>query len=229
MSGVTWRHRNEGDWLASNGRWYPSSKYPRGWSRTALPPAPDHGSPRSLTDLVSSAAIRMQELAGLPNDDSASGPSSPSFGDNDSDPADKTTQQRMWTRPPTPVRTPYTRPPVAGRPPSQTNVAQATVTSQKTHTSRVGPGAPPAKGLPPAPGRVSPDGPDMDPTAPPPPTGQKPADSDSSAVVRPPMPAVGAERSPNEGKSDFTVVAGDLGRVFGSARRRIEKATEKPE
>lgn len=43
MTGVTWDERKPGDWLASNGRWYPKSQRPRNWDTLALPPAPGHG------------------------------------------------------------------------------------------------------------------------------------------------------------------------------------------
>jgi len=62
MSGVGWDQRKDGDWLASNGRWYPGNTRPRGWDRTALPPAPDHKAARgSALDAVRS---RFEDAAG---------------------------------------------------------------------------------------------------------------------------------------------------------------------
>jgi hypothetical protein len=67
MSGVTWEKRLPTDWLASNGRWYPESKYPRGWSTSALPPAPGHGGVGSILRRYADAASTPTPNGPTPN------------------------------------------------------------------------------------------------------------------------------------------------------------------
>jgi hypothetical protein len=161
MTGVTWTERQPSDWLASNGRWYAQNKYPKGWSTSALPPAPGHGGVGSI----------LREYAGVPAD------------------IGRDTQGRR------------TATSATGSSVARTGrvVADATVTSQSTYRSRVGPAAPPPPALPSKtripdpPGRVRDDAP-----------------------VAPPPPA--------KKRDEVEVEAGDLGSVLGSAKRRIERA-----
>ena len=60
--GVSWADRDSTDWLASNGRWYPASNYPRGWNRTALPPAPGQGGIGSILRKYAEAAAENLNL-----------------------------------------------------------------------------------------------------------------------------------------------------------------------
>lgn len=227
MPGLNWTDRRDGDWLASNGRWYPPKDYPRGWSMSSLPPAPGHDLERGTGGLFSSAARSFQTAA-----DSA---------------AKAVGSEPGATAPPRP--TTATPPPAAARPkPSQTaqpirrtpGLADAVVVSQSTHRSRLDPGAAPSKGLPPAPGRVSEDAPDL-PKAPPPSSSPPPPKSSvppprsspppptrspstsSSGPKRPPMPTVG------NAKSGVDSVSGELGRALGSARSKLDRAIESME
>ena len=75
---------------------------------------------------------------------------------------------------------------------------------QRTYRPKVASGPPPPAQLPPPPGRIR----------------DVPDDATDS-----PSPATPAVRKTNSGASDgIAVVAGDLGKVFGVAKRRIEKA-----
>jgi hypothetical protein len=186
MSGVTWEERNPTDWLASNGRWYPESKYPHRWFTSALPPAPGHGG-------VGSILRRYADAATTPSP-TGSTPSGPGNSESKSD------SHAV-------VRT--------GR-----GVADATVTAQRTYAPSVSAGAPPppalgtSAGIPAPPGRIRDEqaSGDDDPR-PPAPT------KVNTPYIRPPSGSAAMETS-----GSFDVVAGDLGRVLGSARRRIEKA-----
>lgn len=189
--------REPTDWLASNGRWYPARHYPNGWNSSALPPAPGHGRANSILQKYASAA---SGVTGLGNADQEA-----PFGD-------------VYKTPPAP------RPATESEPPATSDrsffrssppVAKATVTSQRTYAHKVGAGAPPAPALspPPPPGRVRSDAPDAPgprtkvPGRQPPPHGSRPASATSA-----------------DDASDVEVTAGDLGAVFGSAKKRIEKA-----
>lgn len=190
MSGVGWDQRKDGDWLASNGRWYPGNTRPRGWDRTALPPAPDHKAARgSALDAVRS---RFEDAAGpRPADgvDAAStGPTVPPPA------APKGTAS---------APAPASNTSFVASTPRTAGTAEATVVDQRSHSSRLPAGSPPmpAIGAPPPPGRVRDDAPEMPPPA-------------ERNLPAPPPPA------------PTSVVAGDLGRVFGSARAKIEKRIE---
>lgn len=148
MSGVTWNERQPGDWLASNGRWYPESQRPRRWPFLSLPPAPGHG--RFVTR--SQGATEFADASGAQSSHSdADEPRSSSWASNRAQ--DVSTEV---------VRT--------GR-----RVADATVTNSKTFKRRIdpshraagelpapGPSAgqgsqsppPPPKRTPPPPGRT---------------------------------------------------------------------------
>jgi hypothetical protein len=174
MSGVTWTERQPSDWLASNGRWYTQSKYPRGWSTSALPPAPGHGGVGSI----------LREYAGV-----ATGVRRDR----------EVRRQATSTAPPSPTATstPGSSVVRTGR-----VVADATVTSQATHRSRVGPGAPPPAALPSQtqipdpPGRIRDDAP----AAPPPPVRKQ---------------------------GEFEASAQEIDKAMGSAKQRIERAINK--
>jgi len=199
MSGVTWDQRKPSDWLASNGRWYPKSTYPNGWSRSALPPAPDHGGVGSILRRLTDGTTVVPAPTLAP-----SGPP-PSAGGNG---------QRPSSGRPTAPSSASTSASAPGFSVARTGraVADATVTAHRTHTPRVAAGTPPPPALPsqsdddlpPPPGRVRDDAPK-----------RPPAPTPTTAV----MPA-----PPPHEKTDLEVVAGDLGRVFGSAKKRIERA-----
>ena len=226
MAGHDWSERREGDWLASNGRWYPPKDYPRGWNMSSLPPAPGHDLERGVGKLLSSAARNFQNAA-----DSAS----KAVG---SEPTSTVPPRPTKTRAPAPARP---EPSQVAQPIRRTpGLADAVVTNQSTHRSRLETGAAASKGLPPAPGRVSEDAPDMakNPapgSSPPPPRSPKPpprsspppptsapsaSPTSSSGPKRPPMPAVGGS------KSGVDSASGELGKALGSARSKIERATE---
>jgi len=193
MDGVTWSMRQPTDWLASNGRWYPASKYPRGWMTSALPPAPGQGG-------VGSILRRFAEKAGI--DDGGTRVA------NGALPLDADGFEYLeddWDTPaaaaPRPSPPPKTRvAPEAGFSVAKSgrSVANATVTDQTDYAHKVGPGAPPPPQIesktPPAPGR-----------------------SANTPAVRP-APA------PTNSKANLEVIAGDLGKVLGGAKKRIEKA-----
>ena len=181
MSGASWDDRQDGWWLASNGRWYAPQHYPRYWSRSALPPAPDHRDP-SITGLLRSRLARMQhELTG---DDEAVRPPDDPITHSEGDP-------HVAPR----------RPSAPDRPRTVREAAEATVTSQRTHASRLSAGSPPMPAISPGP---------PPPNSPPPPGRIR---DDAPEPTEPPA-------QPGDGE----VVAGDFGRILGSARSRIEKA-----
>ncbi|MFT7475573.1 MAG: hypothetical protein ACI81L_002512 [Verrucomicrobiales bacterium] len=126
MSGVTWTQRQPSDWLASNGRWYAHSKYPKGWSTSALPPAPGHGGVGSILREYAGVA------AGIGRDSQVRRPSSTSEQTQGTAAASRTAAS--------PTGSSVAR---TGR-----AVADATVASQATYRPRVGPGAPPPPALP---------------------------------------------------------------------------------
>ncbi|MGI9605045.1 MAG: hypothetical protein ACR2P0_02785 [Acidimicrobiales bacterium] len=154
MSGVSWSERQPDMWLASNGRWYAANTYPRGWRRTALPPAPDqderHGGLELITKRAEEIAARasdamsdMNASAGSRSAGDSSGSTRPSSGSSE------------WT----------SSPPAA--PSTMRGSAPATVSSQRTYAPPVAAAPPPpaaigrpTPGLPPAPGRVRDDAPD---------------------------------------------------------------------
>ena len=193
MSGVSWEKRQPTDWLASNGRWFPASEYPRGWSTSALPPAPGHGGVGSILRAYADTAAPQPSTA-KPSPTSTAGSSGADYSE---------------LRPSSnaPVRT--------GR-----GVADATVTAQRTYAAPVTAGAPPppalgtAADLPAPPGRIREEEAGVS-TAPQPPNPTKV----NTPYIPPPA---GAARTDTSGSIE--VVAGDLGRVLGSARQRIKKA-----
>ena len=215
MDGVSWIDRQPSDWLASNGRWYPARYYPNGWSSSALPPAPGHGGANSILEKYASAAAgaiginRPAQPSPMSQADSGpsayAGSSSSSSSEwNDGEPAAR----------PRPSATSTPSAPGFSVARSGRSVADATVTSQKTYANSVGPAAPPPPALtsPPAPGRVRSDAPKA-PSAPAAPAGQ------------PEFPVRAAAPAPTAAsKTEFEGIAGDLGSVLGSAKKRIEKA-----
>lgn len=209
MPGVTWSERQPTDWLASNGRWYPANKYPNGWSTSALPPAPGHGGVGSILRRYADSAAAAVGLApsGASDLSSQQTPSPQAVG---SDAWDTGSYDPDWdarndstsTRPSSDVV------------PTGRTVADATVTAQRTYAAPVGAGAPPPPaiatprddGLPPAPGRIRSD--DLPAPAP-------PVKTNTPYIPQPSPPA-----------KPFDVMAGDLGRVLGTAKRRIERAID---
>ncbi len=188
MSGVSWDQRKDGDWLASNGRWYPNNSRPKGWNRTALPPAPDHKGASALhgaKSMLSGVAQRMSDGFEVTSEDGEAKVHVP---------------PPAAPRPATPVPRPGSS--FVTPTPRSAGTADATVVDQRDHTSRLPKGAPPPPAIaaPAAPGRVRDDAPPM------------------PAPASPPLPAPAPPAS--------SVVAGDLGRVLGSARAKIEKRIE---
>ena len=218
MDGVSWIDRQPSDWLASNGRWYPARHYPNGWSSSALPPAPGHGGANSILEKYASAAAG---AIGINRPAQPSPMSQPDVGPS-AYAGSSSSSSSEW-HDGEPVARP--RPSATSTPPtpgfsvarSGRSVADATVTSQKTYANSVGPAAPPPPALtsPPAPGRVRDDAPKA-PNAPAAPA-QQPEFPVRAASPTPPVPAQTA-------KTEFEVIAGDLGSVLGSAKKRIEKA-----
>ena len=205
MTGVTWDERKPGDWLASNGRWYPEHQRPRGWATLALPPAPGHGGAYQLHSNVS-------------------GLDAESFSDRET----TSESRRSSYQPPSAQETEPTGVRVPGvevvrktRP-----AADATATHVKTYKHRIERGTnapaqlpPPSQwrdsaaqsstSQPPAPpGRVS-----NDDASPPPPPRPVPARRPAAGNARKSSPPTGG-------------YANDLGRVLGKARKRIEQAIE---
>ncbi len=192
MPGVSWSERQPTDWLASNGRWYADSKYPRGWATSALPPAPGHGGVGSiLRGFVGTASPKIsserKSTIGASRNDAEFSPGwtvSSDAPESDSAPSQAH------------------REPSSSVVPTGRRVAEATITEPPPRTAMT-------PEFPPPPGRLG---------APPQPS--------------PPLPAAPVKRntpyvpppSPNADAGSFDVVAGDLGKVLGSAKRRIEKA-----
>ena len=196
MPGVSWNQRQPTDWLASNGRWYPADNYPRSWNFTSLPPAPGHGGATSILR-------KYAEKAGIDLD----APIAATFSSDDSSGSRPT--------PPSSTSAPSPRPKLQSRPTpaaptggfsvanSGRSVANATVSSQHTRAERVGAGAPPPPALPAPPGRVRDDAPRSTSPAPPDPATRQPFGVTQHAVDS---------------------AADELGTVFGTAKRRIERA-----
>lgn len=212
-AGVSWADRTPSDWLASNGKWYPASKYPRGWDRTALPPAPGHGG-------VGSILGKFIESAAAPGRVAPAATPAPADGQPPRTPRPQQQQRPKSTVPP--------RPSKASRSSGQSGfsvaksgrqVADATVTKQRTYSPKVGAGTPPPPKLPPttstSPGRVRND--PQDGVAPPPPPNPNPVDF---APVK--------SAPPGSDEVTLQSAAGDLGRLFGSAKKRIEDAINAP-
>lgn len=214
MTGVTWNERKPGDWLASNGRWYPEYKYPRAWSTLALPPAPGHG---GVSDLHDQNVTQTATFQVPPFRASASASSS------DVPPPRRTASRARSTDV---ART--------GR-----RVADATATNVRTYKHRIERGQAAPAALPPEsewrdqPNTPTPEAP-LD--APPPPgrvvSSDQPVDHRNES---PPPPPVLVERSAGgRARTQPTAVASaagasyvnDLGRVLGKARKRIEEAIE---
>ena len=195
MPGVNWDERERTDWLASNGRWYPETDYPRGWSTSALPPAPGHGGVGSiLRRFVGTASPEVSAPSASSSDvDVESGDDGFAAG---------WTVESEQARPSTPRSAP-TGAPGAAIVPTGRRVAEATIspTAQR----------PPAtQGLPAPPGRLG---------APPKRTRAVPAPP-TQPRTPPPAPSPSATPQPRS----FDVVAGDLGKVLGTAKRRVSKA-----
>lgn len=236
MNGVTWDERGDGDWLASNGRWYPAHQRPRGWVTLALPPAPGHRGAEGVNDwltekaaaAVSAGRAIAPTIAPTPvSADGAAGKAMPSFSDllnvgdvsfsellnvGDSEPDTEPERSSSSTPPPRPSAPPpnsrTTRDSQTGR-----RVADATATNVKTYKKRIAPGERPSGALPSAPElppeqawRDTPAPPGRVDSAPPPPVVQKTA---PRIVATPPSSAA---------------LAGDLGRVIGKARKKLEEA-----
>ncbi len=223
MDGVSWIDRQPSDWLASNGRWYPARTYPNGWSSTALPPAPGHGGANSVLQKYANAAAGAMGLGSSGSTTATSAPYEPVYQNSDSDWDDPDVARPRPTPTPTSSPTPGFSVARSGR-----SVADATVTSQRTYANRVGAAAPPPPAIasPAPPGRVRPDAPTAPTAAVParqpefpsaPPHTPGPPATPAAPATRPAVPAT----TP---KTEFEVIAGDLGSVLGSAKKRIEKA-----
>lgn len=185
MPGVSWSQRKPTDWLASNGRWYEASTRPRGWSTSALPPAPGHGGVGSILRRIAETG---STAAGLGSSDDApkTVPREPKARR-----ASSVTQES--SAPPRPSAGPSAHPAPTGR-----RVAQATITEAYERDNPE---------IPPPPGRIRPELPEP-------------------AMPAPPAPRVSTIPAPipPEPAGSFEVVAGDLGKVLGTAKKRIEKA-----
>ncbi len=231
MAGATWNDRQPTDWLASNGKWYASSSYPRGWDSTALPPAPGHGGVTSILKKYTKAVTDVQsdfmDRLGGPESDGAEYRSYDAFGNyEDDEQYEYEDDFVLHEEPPRrePPRTKTPPPPSSERPAPPTGfsvaksgrtVAPATVTAQRDYAEKLGSGTlpPPSLGAgdtPPPPGRLSPPSPPGVPAPPAPP--------------KPPTPARAVEPAPAPQTPNLEVLAGDLGKVLGSARKKIEKA-----
>lgn len=201
MPGVSWTQRQPTDWLASNGRWYAASKYPRGWSTSALPPAPGHGDVGSIlrrfvetaVDSGTGAMSRLgDEYDDFDDDQDHHDYDDVEDGDHGGrDWASGFTVASHSSGPAQPTAPPSPNPPGSAVVATGRRVADATISEPP----------PPDASLPAPPGRISQS------SNPPPPT------QAATNVVPAPTP-----------KSSFEVVAGDLGTVLGSAKRRIEEA-----
>lgn len=199
MPGVSWSERGPTDWLASNGRWYEQSKYPHGWSTSALPPAPGHGGVGSILRRFTGTASPEITV-----------PTASSFSVDGTDEefsagwsvgSDASTSTSTST--PTATSNPTATPagPRVSVVPTGRRVASATITEPSPRPPA------PTKAVPAPPGRLG-----ALPTAAPP----MPAPPTNTPNAQPPAPAPQS--------TSFDVVAGDLGKVLGTAKRRIEKA-----
>ena len=220
MSGVTWDQRNPGDWLASNGRWYPESQRPRGWDALALPPAPEHGGAARVHNAVranTSSPIKPRRTTRpdpwLPWDDSDEWSEEPTSSGS---PAPPSPPAQRSSPPPAPTKSSAT-----GR-----RVAPATASDVRTYKYRLPTGQASPQGLPPASEwrDDQADGDDDAGTLPPAPT-----DPTNSAPAPPGRLVPGrqgqARTQPQTvAKASASAYAGDLGRVLGKARKKIEDA-----
>lgn len=230
--GVTWSQRSPSDWLASNGKWYPSSKYPRGWETSALPPAPGQGGMGSVlrefaTKATNSVGVTLGAVdriaansAGASNTAAPPPPAPPtSSGAPGASGASTSAQPRKPVRTKSPPRSqPASSQQTSGfsvMDPGRRRVADATVTNERDYAHKVGAGKPPPRQLqtPPPPGRVA---------APPAPSSSVPA------VQKPPPPPAKRPVVNEDGGINFDVVAGDFGKILGGAKKRIEKALNEP-
>lgn len=202
MAGASWDDRQPTDWLASNGKWYPSSHYPRGWVGTALPPAPGHGAAASA---LATAPLRTHSTSQAPPQNRPPPrvkTASPSR-DRDRDRGQGQGQSSGFSVAKT------------GR-----RVAQATVADQRDYAHKLSSGAPPPPPLgtgeaPTSPGRVR----ELPPAPNPPGEPSWPAVPNSiERSQAPPAPKTPAQ--------NFEVIAGDLGKVLGGARKKIKKALD---
>jgi len=183
-------------WLASNGRWYPANQYPAGWNMTALPPAPGQAEHGVTSEIL-------RRMRGVIDSQTPPDVSPAAVPDSFKPAPQQTAAQDPWagaahaSPKPTSTAPPAPRSTSAPVPrPSPPSPASATVTKQSTYTERL-PSAPPA------PKSIG---------APPPPRTKSPT---------PPPPSAGTPSAPAK---STTVVAGDLGAVFGAARAKIEQA-----
>ena len=236
MNGVTWDERQPTDWLASNGRWYPRSHYPRHWDMLALPPAPGHGLVAGLrrsADDASSTTHATQRPPQQPPSTRTSTRPPPRTNPSSAPPP---------PRRPAPPTTPLQKaPPSAPAPPitaqrPQPRTAEAEATNVRTYKYRIEPGAAPPKGLPsardlpPPPGRLAPlpgnDGQPASQQAPSP----APASAPPARVESPPTPPTPGRPKKASGSSSalsgISVFGKDFEQVLGSARKRIEEAIE---
>ncbi len=195
MPGVSWDERESTDWLASNGRWYGQSKYPRGWSTSALPPAPGHGGVGEiLRRFVGTASPEITMTA------PSTSPSTSTFS-VDGDDSEFSAGWSVASDGPAPPAASASSAPGTSVVGTGRRVASATITAPARPA--------PAQGLPAPPGRLG-----ALPKATPP----MPAPPKKPNAPNPPPPA------PAPQSASVDVVAGDLGNVFGTAKRRIERA-----
>lgn len=202
MAGVTWTDRKPTDWLASNGRWYPQSQYPTGWSTSALPPAPGHSKSGAVLSKLRSAGAELFDQFDGATDSAV--PTTPPPGVSASPPP------RPSSPPPATATAP--KPPQAPR--RQPGSARADVVSQRTYSRKVPSGPPPPQQLP---------APDDGMPAPPGRIRNESAPSSNVPVAAPPPPPMASKPLASGG---LEVVAGDLGRVFNTAKKRIAEAIE---
>lgn len=232
MSGATWDERSNTDWLASNGRWYPRSKYPSGWATSALPPAPEHARSGSIlrraVNQVAADAQRVSDgLSGSPNSTTdARGPNAQghaaSWGSAQSA-ADTSSGSQRYAPPPSGRAQASDRSFLPKEPSRRSSgPAEAQVVGQSTYKPKVAAGPPPPSALPPPPVRR-----DASSSSTPAPPGRirddAPTAPDHDAEAAPAPPAV-RDSAATQAQSDFEVVAGDLGKVLGVAKRRITRA-----
>lgn len=218
MSGSSWDERANTDWLASNGRWYPLSKYPSGWSMTSLPPAPEHARAGSILRRVTEQIVvdtqRASDGSGSNGWTSGSIPKRPSASRPQPSARTATSSSRSTgARSSSETSSPAGRADASDRsflpkePRRTAGAADAKIVDQGTYKPKIAPGPPAPSALPPPPGRIrdTDEGPRApDPSLPPPPVVRK-------------APA-------SKAQTDFEVVAGDLGKVLGVAKRRISRA-----
>lgn len=196
MSGATWNDRQPSDWLASNGRWYPASQYPRGWDFLALPPAPGHGFAHRFSETDSDLVTATSGY----------------------DPPARHTanfEQRQAQTPPQPPPRPAPPRPQSSSTavaPTGRSVADATVTKVSNYKRRIQPGQRPSGSLPPPPGQPPP------PSAPP---ANRPAPP--GRVSQQGSPRASVKSSAVTDLSN-ALQTGDLGGVLDKARRKIEDA-----